>query len=124
MIDSAGGKNLIQQTGIPDYIANYRPQMSKDPSNSRKFKLKTDISVCQSNITMCDGKNNYNWDDANLDDAANAVVAAGIALLLVYIFIPVCIVICICVCCCKCNKVCCFAEEAPVPDIVVEQPKQ
>ena len=98
--------------------------MSEDFDNSRKFKFISDISVCQSNTTMCDGNNDYNWDDANLDDAANAVLAAGAALLAVYILLPVIFFICICVCCCKCNKMCCFAEPEPEAPAPVEQPKQ
>lgn len=98
----------------PEWALKYVPAFSEELDGSNTFTINYVTSVCQSNVTMCDGSNDFNWDDADAEALANAAagaVAAGASLLLLFILAPIIACICICICCCYCQKSCCFAKS-------------
>ena len=88
---------------VPAYWLDYTPQFSKDLTDDTKEVINYLSTVCQSNVTMCEGVNDpYDLSNiGDLDDALAAASAIGGAVIAIVVLLPMCCCIVIGVCCCK-----------------------
>ena len=98
---------------MPAYWLDYTPQFSKDLTDDTKQVVNYISTVCQSNVTMCEGVDDP-YDLSNikdLDDALAAATAIGGAVIAVVVILPLMCCLCVGIFCCKKNKMLCFKEQ-------------